>query len=168
MRVNDKYQNVQNHHYTTRFSIFLYDYLRSQNSPTKQKPSTMIKPALLTASSSLSHPPRNPNPYIYKIIPVNTTTTTTTTNHTTHIAAISSDDSLRLLDARILHDININPIPNPVHEGVTCLQSANENGWGSLVWTAGRDGVVRGFDLRVGDEKKKKMMTTMELSSSDG
>lgn len=131
----------------------------------------MIRSALLTTTSTSypspspfpSQSPPNPNPYIYKIVPVNPT------NHTTpHIAAISSSDSLRLLDARTLRDINIKPIPNPVHDGVTCLQGSGGDGGGGegrgLVWTAGRDGVVREFDLRVGQEMKM----VMELSSSDG
>lgn len=145
----------------------------------------MITPALLTSTSSpsttLSHlPPQNQTPYIYKIVPVNLTTNH---NTTTHLAAITSDDSLRLLDARTLRDIDIvkpTNVPNPVHEGVTCLQGSAKNDdydddddggggggggeGGGLVWTAGRDGVVRGFDLRVGHEKKM----TVELSSSDG
>lgn len=67
-----------------------------------------------------------------------------------------------------------------MHDDVTCLQQcANGDGssgggggggggeggeGGNLVWTAGRDGVARGFDLRVGQDGHRGLV--MELSSS--
>lgn len=77
------------------------------------------------------------NSYVYKILPVNNG----------HLAAISSDDSLRIVDARTLQEISGGTLRN-VHHGVTCLEPvANDP---ASVCTAGRDGTVKRWDLRSG------------------
>ncbi|KAI9842766.1 MAG: hypothetical protein M1837_006949 [Sclerophora amabilis] len=86
------------------------------------------------ASSSLSLPPET---YIYSIIP-------TASNS---LAAISSDDSLRVFNRETLRLIPGDFI-QPAHEGVTCLQGVDDAG--NIVSTAGRDGVIRFWDLRSG------------------
>ena len=107
-----------------------------------------MKPASFTATCSLSLPPDSR--YIYKIVPV---------NENTHLAAISSDDSLRLIDAKTLREIIPGGVIESVHDGTTCLQTVGHDPHSLL--TAGRDGTVRQFDLRVGQK-------TLQLSSSDG
>ena len=100
----------------------------------------MMRLANLTATSILSLPADS---YIYKIVRVNG-----------HLAAISSDDSLRLIDATTLREIAGGVLKN-VHDGVTCLQAVDQDP--NSVVTAGRDAVVRGYDLRSGQK-------TMQLS----
>lgn len=85
------------------------------------------------ASSSLSLPKDS---YIYKVIPV---------HGTQSLAAISSDDSLRLFDAASLR-LSSNGLRDKVHDGVTCLNSFSADR--SCILTAGRDAVVRCWDLR--------------------
>lgn len=92
-----------------------------------------MRPARLTATSALSLPA---NSYIYKIVPVNG-----------RLAAISSDDSLRLLDPATLQEIG--GVLDHVHDGVTCLQAAGHDDPNGL-WTAGRDAAVRRYDVRSG------------------
>lgn len=91
--------------------------------------------ASLTTTSVLSLPADS---YIYKVLPVNG-----------NLAAISSDDSLRLLDYRTLREI-AGRILNNVHDGVTCLQTVDHDPNGLL--TAGRDAVVQRYDLRTGQK----------------
>ena len=99
--------------------------------------------ANLTATSTLTLPP---NTYIYKITPV-----------ATHLlAAISSDDSLRLIDPSTLQEITISSgggggVLHNVHSGVTSLQAMDNDPNGLL--TAGRDGLVCRYDLRIGMKK---------------
>ena len=101
--------------------------------------------ANLTTTSSLSLPP---NTYIYQITPV-----------TTHLlAAISSDDSLRLIDPSTLQEITTTSgggggrgVLQNVHSGVTSLQAVHDDPNGLL--TAGRDGMVCRYDLRIGMKK---------------
>ena len=99
-----------------------------------------MKHANLTTTSSLSLPADS---YIYKILHVNG-----------HLAAISSDDSLRLIDLKTLREIAGGVLKN-VHDGVTCLQAVDHDP--NSLLTAGRDAVVRQYDLRVGQK-------TMQLS----
>jgi WD40 repeat protein len=89
--------------------------------------------ATLTDTSSLSLPPDS---YIYKILQVDS-----------KIAAISSDDSLRVIDSTSLNEIR-DGILNNVHAGVTCLEALRNDR--SIFLTAGRDAVVRSWDLRSG------------------
>ncbi|KAH8731818.1 WD40-repeat-containing domain protein [Phaeosphaeriaceae sp. PMI808] len=80
------------------------------------------------------------NSYIYKIINPLTTSTLE------QLAIISSDDSLRFLDAAtlaVLPDGNI----KSSNEKVTCLERANDAS-SNVVATAGRDGLIRFWDSR--------------------
>lgn len=79
----------------------------------------------------IEHPP---DTYIYHIEPV-----------ADGIAAISSDNCLRLIDPLFLHGPALNVIQN-IHAEVTCLKSLDAQS--SIVCTAGRDGKVNIFDLR--------------------
>lgn len=99
-----------------------------------------MKVATLTKTSSLSLPVDS---YIYKILQVDS-----------NLAAISSDDSLRIIDSTSLKEIAGGILKN-VHTGVTCLEASENDTKGFL--TAGRDAVVRSWDLRSG-------RSTLELS----
>lgn len=95
-----------------------------------------MRQASLAATSSLSLPPQS---YVYTIIPI---------KENAGIAAISSDDSLRVVDSNTLQILSNGIIPN-VHAGVTCLDViVNENV--NCLLTAGRDGLVKCWDLRSG------------------
>jgi len=94
-----------------------------------------MKRASLTATSSLTLPLDS---YIYSILPI---------NHNAQIAAISSDDSLRIIDSITLKEISNRIIPS-VHGGVTCLTATKDDL--NCLLTAGRDGLVRYWDLRLG------------------
>jgi hypothetical protein len=78
--------------------------------------------------------------YVYDIAPV-----------AAGLAAISSDDSLRLLDLLALSEAPINSIRR-VNTDVTCLKAINNTAEGDalLVGTAGRDGRVCLLDPRTG------------------
>ena len=89
----------------------------------------------LLQSSSLSLPPDS---YIYSVIPV---------ADNAAIAAISSDDSLRIFDPTTLQ-LTSNYASGKVHEGVTCLKNLDADA-GILV-TVGRDATVRCWDPRTG------------------
>ena len=91
--------------------------------------------ATLTKTSSLPLPTGS---YIYKILPVER-----------HLAAISSDDSLRLVDPTYLQEIQC-PLFSQVHAGVTCLETLEHDNY--ALCTAGRDAVVRCWDLRSGQK----------------
>lgn len=88
------------------------------------------------------------------------------------MAAIASDDSLRLFDCATLQPL-ASALPLQ-HEGVTCLKpwggagvdadSGGDGGGGGgreggggdgSVLTAGRDGLVRGWDFRLGRGREK-------------
>ncbi|MCJ1281063.1 hypothetical protein MMC26_000381 [Xylographa opegraphella] len=97
------------------------------------------------ASSSLSLPI---NSYIYCIKAVGRS-----------LAAISTDDSLRLFDAVTLQ-VSTDRVFGNAHTGVVCLEDAGI-GVESVV-TAGRDGYVRCWDLRSG---KKTVELRDERSS---
>lgn len=79
--------------------------------------------------------------YIYDIISVGAV-----------IAAISSDDCLRLIDPLSLYGQPIEQI-SKVHAEVTCLKALD--GENSIVCTAGRDGNVKIHDLRLGQTESK-------------
>jgi WD40 repeat protein len=89
----------------------------------------------LLQSSSLSLPSGS---YIYSVIPVTSSNT---------VAAISSDDTLRIFDSTTLQVIS-NCAFGKIHEGVTCLKNLDAKA-GVLV-TAGRDAKIRCFDPRTG------------------
>jgi WD40 repeat protein len=84
--------------------------------------------------------------YIYQIEPIRD-----------EIAAISSDDYLRLVSPTSLHGPALKVIPN-VHAKVTCLKALD--GQNSIVCTAGRDGRVNIWDLR-GNTKVAELKTSM-------
>ena len=87
----------------------------------------------LAATSSLSLPPDS---YIYCIAAL---------DHA--LAAISSDDSLRVFDPETLQ-LASGLALEKIHIGVTCLKSVSSGS--NAVATAGRDGFIRGWDLRTG------------------
>ena len=91
--------------------------------------------ARLTTTSSLTLPADS---YIYEVVKING-----------NLAAISSDDSLRLVDLRTLQEIADAVLKN-VHDGVTCLQAVDHDPSGLL--TAGRDAVVQRYDMRLGQK----------------
>ena len=95
-----------------------------------------MRNATLTTTSSLFLPADS---YIYKIVPVNGL-----------LAAISSDDSLRLIDLKTLREIG-GGVVDRVHAGVTCLQVVDQDP--NSLLTAGRDAAVRSYDLRTGGQK---------------
>ncbi|CAF9941684.1 MAG: hypothetical protein ALECFALPRED_009264 [Alectoria fallacina] len=94
-----------------------------------------MRVASLTTTSSLSLPADS---YIYKIVHVNG-----------NLAAISSDDSLRLLDLETLREI-AGGVMNNVHDGVTCLQTVDHDP--NSLLTAGRDAAVQRYDVRNGQK----------------
>ena len=91
--------------------------------------------ATLTKTSPLTLPTGS---YIYRIVPVER-----------HLAAISSDDSLRLVDPSYLEEIS-SPHFSQVHAGVTCLETLEHDN--HTLCTAGRDAVVKCWDLRSGQK----------------
>ena len=70
------------------------------------------------------------------------------------LAATCSDDSLRLVDSTSLHESQ--PGLQDVHKGVTCLRTVRDQP--SILLTAGRDGAVRGWDLRSGQKAAEHFM----------
>lgn len=92
-----------------------------------------MKPASLMSESSLSLPADS---YIYKLIH---------TSQNAALAAISSDDSLRIFDPEQLQ-LQAGGVFHKAHEGVTCLETFDADPY--CVLTAGRDAVGRCWDLR--------------------
>lgn len=84
-----------------------------------------------TGAFKIEHPAET---YIYHIEPV-----------ADGVAAISSDNCLRLIDPLFLQGPALNVLQN-VHTEVTCLKALD--GQNSIVCTAGRDGKVNVFDFR--------------------
>jgi len=80
--------------------------------------------------------------YIYDIVPV-----------AAGLAAISSDNCLRLLDPLALDKTPVNTI-RKAHADITCLKAVNTTteGDASIVCTAGRDGRVCMYDPRSGSK----------------
>lgn len=93
----------------------------------------MIPSASQTSTSSLSLPP---DTYIFDIAAI---------PGTAYLAAISSDDSLRIVDAATLNEVSHPKIGLAVHAGVTRLHAIDQAG---EVLTAGRDGLAKLWDLR--------------------
>lgn len=117
-----------------------------------------METATLQTSSSLFLPPES---YIYRLQPVN--------NAGALIAAISSDDSLRLFDLERLGAIESTAVDcaahnalKDIHKGVTCLEAFGPQ-QEYCVLTAGRDGAVRGWDLRSGKKKILELRNRKEL-----
>lgn len=101
-----------------------------------------METATLQTSSSLF---LLPDSYIYRLQPVNAGQL---------IVAVSSDDSLRLFDLETLGKqstdaIGAHNVLKDIHKGVTCLEAFGLQ-QEHCVLTAGRDGAVRGWDLRSG------------------
>lgn len=69
--------------------------------------------------------------YIYKLEPAGS-----------NLAIISSDDSLKIFDPETLE---LSATIKTFHDGVTCLESTD-----GLLFTAGSDGHIRGWDSRTG------------------
>ena len=84
-----------------------------------------------------------PDTYIYSIVHV-------TSLPPLALAILSSDDTLRLLDRETLQQKHV---VHGVHEGVTAI-CTNDSSDG-LIFTAGRDGEVRGWDFRIGGAGQK-------------
>ncbi|KAF3939144.1 hypothetical protein ABW19_dt0204769 [Dactylella cylindrospora] len=61
-----------------------------------------------------------------------------------YLAVISSDDHLRIIDPSTLAAVSTSAVTHPA--GVTCIKSIDPN----QVFTAGRDGIARLWDLRQG------------------
>lgn len=97
-----------------------------------------MRAAHVLAGASLSLPPDS---YIYSILD--------TDDRTSHLAAISSDDSLRVFDPETLQLVS-GGLFERVHEGVTCVRTLKDNG--ATLATAGRDGWVQGWDERTGQK----------------
>ena len=87
--------------------------------------------ARLIQSSSAFLPPDS---YLYTIVAIDS-----------YIAAISSDDSLNILDPQTLSQISNGDLVH-AHSGVTCLKRLDSES--RCVVTAGRDGAIFGWDLR--------------------
>lgn len=85
------------------------------------------------SESSLSLPTGS---YIYKLIH---------TSQNAALAAISSDDSLRVFNPEQLQ-LQASGIFHKTHEGVTCLEPFDADP--HCILTAGRDGAARCWDLR--------------------
>lgn len=102
-----------------------------------------------TASSSLSLPPGT---YIYAIA---ATSPPSSGAQSQQFATISSDDSLRLFDGHSLQPTAV--VAAKSHDGgVTALKEYPEIGpQGFLLATAGRDGVVRLWDVRAGGTSQR-------------
>jgi WD40 repeat protein len=98
-----------------------------------------VTPLKALASSSLSLPSGS---YIYSIVPL---------CKSDSLAVISSDDSLRVFNRESLQ-LDSGGVLSNIHEGVTCVK--HFGGDAGPVITAGRDGFVRTWDLRMGGDKK--------------
>lgn len=95
-----------------------------------------MRAAHVLAGASLSLPPDS---YIYTILE--------TDDRASNLAAISSDDSLRVFHPETLQLVSGGQFKK-VHEGVTCVRTLNDNG--RTLATAGRDGLLHGWDERTG------------------
>lgn len=96
-----------------------------------------MRPSQLLSSSTLSLPA---DTYIYKL---------TSVSGDDKLAAISSNDTLRLFDPSL--QLLPHGALDQVHEGVTCLENF-EASVGCLL-TAGRDAAVNVWDPRVGSQR---------------
>ena len=80
-----------------------------------------------------------------------------TGNNHTALATTTSDDSLRMLDPTTLQLV---ACINRVHDGVTCLKPFDADQ--ASILTAGRDAVVRCWDLRSGKAELELGNGTLE------
>lgn len=94
---------------------------------------------IMASQSSVSSLSLPPDTYIFDI---------TAVRGTSWLAAISSDDSLRVVDATTLREASRPAKGFGVHTGVTCLRPIDDQA--GKVLTAGRDGLARLWDLRSG------------------
>lgn len=94
-----------------------------------------MQTASLQAASGLALPPDS---YVYSIVPC---------SEARNVAAIATDDSLRIVDASRLQGAPNGTYSN-IHAGVTCLRSLP--GQPDILLTAGRDAAIRGWDIRSG------------------
>ncbi len=94
------------------------------------------------STSTLSLPP---NSYIYKILSTAAQQDPFSYSKTSQLAIISSDDSLRYIDASTLQTLP-DGIVKSVNEKVTCLERVDATG--NVLATAGRDGLVNFWDTR--------------------
>lgn len=90
-----------------------------------------MRAAKLVSESDLSLPKDS---YIYALRQINTA-----------LAALSSDDSIRIFDPKTLRLVP-DGIITRAHESVTCLETYSEDG--NILATAGRDGLVKCWDRR--------------------
>jgi len=102
-----------------------------------------MSPVAQTLSSNAGLPPDS---YIYKIISTASRQDPLTYTKTDQLAILSSDDSLRYLDASTLKVLP-DGVVRKVNDKVTCLGRANDAA-GNIVATAGRDGSIRFWDSR--------------------
>lgn len=111
-------------------------------------------------TTSSFHVAKPAGTYVYDIVPV-----------AAGLAAISSDDSLRLLDPLALNAGPVNEIKK-VNADVTCLKAVSVGGEGDavVVCTAGRDGRVALWDPRsgakVGEVRSGELGGSIRQSSS--
>ncbi|KAF2095942.1 WD40 repeat-like protein [Rhizodiscina lignyota] len=117
----------------------------------------------LSASSSLSLPPDS---YIYNILPLSARTSPIAYAPPTRLAALCSDDSVRILDAKSLE---ANGVLKDVNESVTCLERFARDGEEcNVLATTGRDGRVRFWDVRTGkgtERQPKISLSALECSA---
>ena len=109
-----------------------------------------MKVARPVVVSSLTLPPHS---YVYNIVPAGR-----------HLVAISSDDSLRICDPETLQ-LSAHGVIDHIHHGVTCFVSPSSEP--DTVFTVGRDGFVRCWDIRSGKKtlelKDGKVLTLVCL-----
>ncbi len=99
------------------------------------------------------------NSYIYRIISTAARQDPLTYSKTDRLAIISSDDSLRFLDAASL---KVNGIVQSANNSITCLERANDAP-SNVVATAGRDGLIKYWDQR----SKQKVLEIQSRTSVD-
>lgn len=87
-----------------------------------------------------------PDSYIYKILSTAPRQDALTYSRTDQFAIISSDDSLRYVDAATL-SVLPDGIIKSANDKLTCLERANDAP-SNVVATAGRDGFIRFWDRR--------------------